>query len=328
MFLQTDSQPPWKRDPQFGFRCVKLFGPPKPEVLATLARVARNPLAEPQVTEPVFEAFRRLHAYDPTELNAKVEATDAAGEWVKQRVTFDAAYGGERVTALLFLPRNASPPYQTVVYFPGAWAYFQPAFDPGSDDRVEFLLKSGRALVVPTFKGTYDRRDGLKIGGPETNAPAVWRDHMIAWSRDLGRTLDYLETRPELDGRRPAFLGWSLGAAVGYVVLGVERRIRVAVLLAGGVWAGTSLPEAEPVNFLPRVKTPVLMLNGRLDDRFPMTWSAIPAFRLMGTPVTDKRQVFLDCGHGDLPRKEVIRESLAWLDRYLGPVKPKAGEGK
>ncbi len=31
--------------------------------------------------------------------------------------SYNAAYGGERVIAYLFLPKNARPPYQTVVYF-------------------------------------------------------------------------------------------------------------------------------------------------------------------------------------------------------------------
>jgi hypothetical protein len=28
----------------------------------------------------------------------------------------------------------------------------------------------------------------------------------------------------------------------------------------------------------------------------------------------------LEAGHGFLPRAEVLKEVLAWLDKYLGPV--------
>jgi hypothetical protein len=31
--------------------------------------------------------------------------------------------------------------------------------------------------------------------------------------------------------------------------------------------------------------------------------------------------VVYDTGHADLPHREEIRESLDWLDKYLGPVK-------
>jgi eukaryotic-like serine/threonine-protein kinase len=41
-----------------------------------------------------------------------------------EKVSFDAAYGKERVTAYLFLPKNSSPPFQTIVYFPGSYAIY------------------------------------------------------------------------------------------------------------------------------------------------------------------------------------------------------------
>jgi hypothetical protein len=43
-------------------------------------------------------------------------------------------------------------------------------------------------------------------------------------------------------------------------------------------------------------------------------------FRLLGTPNEQKLRVLFDSGH-DLPRTGVIKETLNWLDRYLGPVK-------
>ena len=38
----------------------------------------------------------------------------------------------------------------------------------------------------------------------------------------------------------------------------------------------------------------------------------------LGTPAEDKKWVVYDGGHS-VPRTQRIRESLAWLDRYLGP---------
>ncbi len=43
-------------------------------------------------------------------------------------------------------------------------------------------------------------------------------------------------------------------------------------------------------------------------------------FRLLGTPNQDKRRVVYETGH-NIPRDELIKETLDWLDRYLGPVK-------
>jgi hypothetical protein len=43
-------------------------------------------------------------------------------------------------------------------------------------------------------------------------------------------------------------------------------------------------------------------------------------FERLGTKPENKRQVIFDSGHGNFPRNQVIREGLAWLDKYLGPV--------
>ena len=69
-----------------------------------------------------------------------------------------------------------------------------------------------------------------------------------------------------------------------------------------------------------RVKVPLLMLNGRYDHFFPVESSQDPFFRYLGTPEKDKKHVVYETGHA-VPRKDFIRETLDWLDRYLGPVK-------
>jgi len=61
------------------------------------------------------------------------------------------------------------------------------------------------------------------------------------------------------------------------------------------------------------------MVNGRLDAVFPLETHARPFFDLLGTPEEHKRLVVTESGHF-VPRPTLIRESLDWLDRYLGPV--------
>ena len=103
------------------------------------------------------------------------------------------------------------------------------------------------------------------------------------------------------------------------IVLALEHRIKASVLTVGGFWQQQGPPEVEAINFAPRVKIPVLMLNGRYDFVFPVESSQIPMFRLLGTPVRDKRHLLFDSGHS-IPRKELITETLLWFDRYLGPA--------
>ena len=61
------------------------------------------------------------------------------------------------------------------------------------------------------------------------------------------------------------------------------------------------------------------MLSGRLDAVFLLETSARPFFDLLGTPEEQKHHVVSEAGHY-VPMTEVIRESLDFLDRYLGPV--------
>jgi pimeloyl-ACP methyl ester carboxylesterase len=81
------------------------------------------------------------------------------------------------------------------------------------------------------------------------------------------------------------------------------------------------LPEADPLNFLPRLRVPTVVVGGRYDFVFPLEISMGPMFRLLGAPEKDKRLVLYDGGHVPPDNKTVIKETLDWLDRYLGPVK-------
>ena len=316
MFIDRDAQSPWDRRANYGFRCVKLSASPASAAAGRIEAPFRDFSKEKPVSDEVFRAYKGLYAYDKGELDARVEETETTEDWTREKVSFAAAYGGERVVAHLYLPRNAVPPYQTVIYFPGSNTIHADRFSLGQF--ADFIPKSGRALMAPIYKSTFERRDELRS---DTPAPtALWRDHMIAWSKDLGRSIDYLETRKDIDRGHLAYLGLSWGSAVAPIVLAVEDRFKVAVLLSGGLQFQTALPEADEINFVSRVRIPILMVNGRYDHFFPVESSQLPLFRLLGTPAKDKKHVIYESGHAP-PRKDSIHESLDWLDKYLGPVK-------
>jgi hypothetical protein len=62
------------------------------------------------------------------------------------------------------------------------------------------------------------------------------------------------------------------------------------------------------------------MINGRYDTNFLYETSIKPMFDLLGTPDEHKDLKLYETDHIP-PRNEFIKEILAWLDRYLGPVK-------
>jgi pimeloyl-ACP methyl ester carboxylesterase len=108
-------------------------------------------------------------------------------------------------------------------------------------------------------------------------------------------------------------------------VLALEDRIKAAVLMHGGMWMDTfRRPELDPLHYLPRIKVPVLMVNGEYDAIFPPIQSQKPMFKLLGTPEEHKKHSSFKGSHGGMIPLEQMQEVLNWFDRYLGPVTPKA----
>jgi formylglycine-generating enzyme required for sulfatase activity/dienelactone hydrolase len=332
MFAAQDAQPPFSRSATSGFRCAK-YGSSLPTKLTDpITTLARDYTSEKPAAESAFAIYKNLYSYDPTELDARVESIDDSSEdWKKEKVSFRAAYGAERVTAYLFLPRNAHTPYSVVVYFPGIGSFFKKSNNSVSPELLSFAVKSGRAVFCPIFMGTYERR----ISSPTVRetwdeivqpgsaclpvGPKAGRDLVVQWAKDIERAVDYLETRKDIDAHRLAYYGISLGAVWGPVMTAVEPRFKASVLLGGGLPFEKLPSEIEPLNFASRVKVPTLLLNGRDDFMFPVESSQLPLFRLLGVPDSRKRHVLFNSGHIP-PDNAVVKESLDWFDRYLGPA--------
>jgi eukaryotic-like serine/threonine-protein kinase len=312
-------RPAFDRAPANGIRLVtyadeddgleRVLAPLEPPSVPYFHAIASPP------SDEEFEIYRRMFTYDPTPLEAHLEATDTARHWVRETISFRAAYGGERVLLHLYLPRTGSVPYQTVVYWPGAGALVLTSIDQKSAQHQEFIVRSGRAFAFVVFKGTLERQGDL----PSRRERHRYRDRKVKNVQDVMRAIDYLETRDDIDASRLAYLGWSWGGHWAPLVLTQEPRFHAAVLHAAGLFNFRPLPEVDPLNHLTRVTTPVLMLNGRLDAIIPPDTHTRPFYDLLGTRPEHKRFVLAESGHF-VPRPTLIRESLDWLDRYLGPV--------
>ena len=247
----------------------------------------------------------------------------ASEDWIQGKITLDAAYGNERIIAHLFLPKNTRPPYQTVVYFPGSGSLFQES-SKDLDSYMEFevflsfIVKNGRAALYPVYKGTFERRDDALIPASMIRGGHRYTERLIQLVKDLKRCIDYLETRQDIDINKVAYYGMSWGGALGAIIPAVEDRLKASVLLAGSL-SGRGRAEANQINYVTRVKTPTLMLNGKYDTLRAYETSIKPMFDLLGTPDEHKQLKLYETDH-IVPRNDFIKETLAWLDRYLGPV--------
>jgi cephalosporin-C deacetylase-like acetyl esterase len=321
MYSDLDAQSPFDRSLLNGFRCIKLLAEKATDAKAydKYIRTVRDYAKEKPVTDLEFELFRRQYSYDKKPLDARVESVDSTDtRWRREKVEFNTAYNNERMTAFLYIPQNHQPPFQSVVFFPGANALTERS----SEKLVPYgvlapIIESGRVLVWPIYKGTYERgsEPWKRPSGRTEN-----RDHRIQLSKDLGRTIDYLETREDILADGLAYCGISWGAALGPVLTAVESRLKICMLIVGGFYQSRPLPEIDAFNFAPRVTIPTLMINGRYDFTFPLETTQRPMFAMLGTPAEHKSQVLFDTGHA-VPTDQCSREILVWLDKYLGPVK-------
>jgi formylglycine-generating enzyme required for sulfatase activity/dienelactone hydrolase/predicted Ser/Thr protein kinase len=311
-YSESDARNPWDRLPTFGVRLVKSLGPAT-EASRPVARIYGDPKSLVPVSDELFDVYRRFYAYDRTPLNARVDGTDdSAPHWRKETVSFDAAYAGERIPAYLFLPKNARPPYQTVVLFPSGYARTAASSQNLDVSRFDFIIRSGRALLYPVYQGTFERR--RPDAGPGTS-----RDVQLQWAKDFFRAVDYLETRQDIDMQRLGYYSLSMGAYFGPIPVSLEPRIKVAVFASGGLRFNYP-PEIQPANFAPRVKVPVLLVNGRDDFQAPLE-AQLRLLELLGTPAEHKRHVALDGGHVPNDVRGMIREVLDWFDKYFGAVR-------
>ena len=109
---------------------------------------------------------------------------------------------------------------------------------------------------------------------------------------------------------------------MGPVFLTAERdRIQYAMLFVGGLIEDGFLHERlDPIQFLPHIRLPVLMVNGTMDSIFPFETSAKPMYDLLASD--DKTMVPFAGGHNlwGLMGAAVKDEVLKWLDDHLGPV--------
>ena len=313
LFVEGNAQSPFYRDELNG---VRLMASPDNSNLKSARRpiemILRDYSAEHPVPDDIFEIYRRLYDYDPTPLNAEIVEVEEAEYWTRERIEFDAAYGNERMAAYLYIPKNTEPPYTPIVHFPGSNAIYRDKFR--DEFYWTFLMRSGYALIIPVYKGTYGRTSELQSDLPDESN--LYREHVIAWSKDLGRSIDYLETRDDIEVQNLVYFGASWGAALAPVMIATEPRVKLSVLVAGGLMHQPTQPEVDPFNFLPRVEVPTLLITLPTDFFYPYDVSQKPMYDNLGSDI--KKHFVVENGRGHAPPMHiVVRETLDWFDEHL-----------
>ncbi len=310
-----------------GFRCIKYQNSEKydrPLYRDVLREWNRDYYQENPVADEIFDAYLSQFRYDKENLNPKLISQKEEKDWTKEKVEFIAPSGKEKMPAYLFLPKNIRPPYQVVLYWPG-WAatWYDSSEDFLEMGQVDFLIKNGRAVMMPIYWGTYERKDLWNNDCRDWKV--CWKNNHLEVIKEVQKSIDYLETRADIDLNKIALYGLSWGAAEAPIAVAIDKRIDLAILALGGLRNGKRLDEVDVFNYLPQIKVPTLLINGRYDFMFPLKESIRPFFDYLGTPVKDKSLKLYNDGHS-VPRNELIKESLSFLDKYFGAVEYRSFE--
>jgi dienelactone hydrolase len=189
----------------------------------------------------VRAAFLALLDRPKVPLDAEVLSTDAEGEGlVRERIRFavEKSADGERewVPALLIRPADNADQRPAVVVLHGTGGHKE-----GQRERSFMVELARRGIIGVAIDARYhgERSRGAR-GAEAYNAAIVraWRarpgekqEHpwFFDTSWDIWRTLDYLETRKDVDATRLGMIGFSMGGVETWLAGAVDRRVKVAV---------------------------------------------------------------------------------------------------
>ena len=280
-------------------------------------------VARPDFGGVATEADRKLFAYDvnaPLNLDLNVESL--INGVAVSTISFDSPNGGS-ATGMFFDPILRSGPRPGIVLMMGTTS----ARGMAGQGRV----LAAHGAVVIAIDAPFARR-----GSPLLRFTPQDRAEQIRLIRDLQRAVDVLRARANVDTTRIAYVGMSYGGAMGALFVGIERRLKAAVLEAadGGMvthetgpddvtlarlscaarvtWLRAMAP-IEPIRFIPHASpTPLLLQNGRSDKAVPVA----DAEALHNAAPDPKSIRWYNAGHSLNLQAVTVRH--AWLNEQIG----------
>jgi dienelactone hydrolase len=282
-------------------------------------------VARPDFGGVATAADRSLFAYDASApLNLQKTVASSSNGVEVSAISYSSPAGGS-VKGLLFDPVTRSSLRPGVVLMHGL---------PGSAQSMvpEAQLLAQHGAVVIAIDAPFDRRDGAAL-----RFSADDRAEQIQLIKDLQRAVDVLRARPNVDDDRIAYVGVSYGGAMGALFVGIERRIKAAVLVVGDgglvshytssqnatlfatlscaarvAWLREMAP-IEPIRFIPHAPPAALLLqSGRIDNLVPK----VDAEALHAAAPTPKTTRWYDAGHQ--LDQQAVWDRLDWLSGQIG----------
>ncbi|HWH94449.1 MAG TPA: alpha/beta hydrolase [Baekduia sp.] len=208
-------------------------------------------------------------------------------------VTYRSSFDDTDVTGLAAIPRGVASRGCVI------WQYgFR-----STKEQSHFAWQPLAALGLTTFSIDF-RFHGARGSGEDEYTdvlahPAKFRAMMRGTVGDLRSAIDYLEKQPYC-AKNIAYVGVSLGGAVGTILAAGDQRVKAAALVVTpGTWSDVKTVPAglsafDPDRYVAKIAPrPVLILSGRTDT----TVTIANARRLQAAARGPKTVVDFDGGH-------------------------------
>ena len=276
---------------------------------------------------------------DRNPLNAQVSGVLERGDYAIEKVVFESR-PRYYVTANVYVPRKARPPYPAVLAPVGHWGlgkafeeyqrlgaflarrgYLVMVYDvPGQGERRQYFNPVlGRALIDPGTSHWFVTLEHGYAGGQTILTTGNYASHLV-W--DGIRGVDYLAERKDVDRDRIACTGTSGGGLQTELLSAIDDRIKVSIPVCYGgcnpdnpTRKGLSITDIDAL-IVPR---PLLMIEATGDPRASVLkkkqrhQEIARLYDLLGEP-EKTRYMIAEGPHGYI--HSMYEASYAWMERW------------
>jgi dienelactone hydrolase len=159
-------------------------------------------------------------------------------------LTFES--GGKSIRLDAYLPDNSNGPLPAVIALYGAGGNVA-----GMERYAGVLASEGFAVYLLHY---FDR-----TGTQYADKQIIFRNFPL-WMKTLWDAISFVEKQPQVDARRIALLGFSLGAYLSLSTSAIDPRVKIVVEFFGGM--------PKEIKLFMRRLCPVLILHGEEDATY------------------------------------------------------------
>ena len=221
------------------------------------------------------------------------------------QLTFQS--GGKPIRLDAYLPETPDAPVPAVLALHGAGGGVS-----GMDLYASTLAAQGFAVYLLHY---FDRTCNDRTGVESADKQTIFRNFPL-WMKTLWDAISFVETQTQVDGKRIALLGFSLGAYLSLANAAIDHRVKAVVEFFGGM--------PKEMNLFMRRLCPVLILHGEADPTVPVEEAHRLQKLLEKKGIPYEIKIYPGVGHGF--ESEIWRDagliSLQFLQKYLAAPEP------